>query len=235
MGALLLTRTAEKNKSDQKEHFAHYSGAIFSVPLIEIRPCFCWNENRLAELKASTWLIFSSQYGVHSFFQQSQQTPLKEEIQQQLQSKKFACIGQKTAQALAHYGYSAHFIPPRANIRSLVQTWPKSAQKEEKVLWVNGDQLAHAYDLSPTKAKDWTMYQNCCPKGAAIRLRQVLQQEEITAYFVSSPSIWWRFYEISTSLISLDSLQYFVLGEKTAQAIRSVVPQAQLSFLKKEI
>lgn len=232
MRQFLLTRMADKNEEDQNTRFSNVNANFVSVPLIEVVPDFDWNQNRLLELEKTDWLFFSSQYGVKAFFETVDHSCYQEQIRTIVKQLKLATVGQHTSQCLKIEGYEATFVPSQANLSTLIEEWQEHHEWDDDTgIWINGDQLAHRFDMTNHEFIDWTLYHNQAPKGYEERLKSIFETHLITDYFVSSPSIWHRFYEVVKNY-PLNHIHYYVLGEKTAQAIRQDIPSADITFLK---
>ena len=231
MRQFLLTRMADKNETDRKVRFSHEKANFISLPLIEVVPDFEWTTDKVAELGRADWLFFSSQYGVKSFFTTVDQSRYQKQIRTKLSQLKIAAIGKYTNQCLQNEGYEATFVPSRANISTLIEEWQEHDEwQNDHGIWINGDQLSHRMDMRPGMFADWTLYHNQAPKDYQSKLRSLLESTAITDYFVSSPSIWHRFYQVAKNY-PLMNIHYYVLGDKTARAIQADIPTAQITFL----
>lgn len=231
MRTFLLTRMADKNETDQQLRFAGIKAQFISMPLIEVVADFSWNHERLNELNRMDWIFFSSQYGVRAFFKTARASSFFVDITKILKQKKFACVGRYTSEALKQEGYRASFVPSLANVDTLIDEWASHSDwAHETALWVNGDQLSQRHLDLAHRFMDWTMYYNQCPCGAKEKLVETLRQYVITDYFVSSPSIWHRFYEVAKSY-DLAGTTFYVLGKTTAKAILADIPDAKIQWL----
>lgn len=233
MRNFLLTRMDDKNQTDREKRFSEVEAQFISLPLIEVVSSFEWTDERLTELKQTQWLLFSSQYGVRAFFETAKQSHKWSEIKTIMGVKKIACVGKYTALALQKEGFETSFVPSVANIDTLIEEWMNHSEwRCDHGIWVNGDQLTHRFDMDPSRFIDWELYRNQCPIDAPIQLKELLQQVTITDYFVSSPSIWRRFYEVAKSFPAISHIHFYVLGKKTAQAILTDLPKVQITFVK---
>lgn len=227
---LLLTRTKEKNEDDKRTRFSMFEGQIVTCPLIDIQYHFEWTANDIDRLKQVQWLFFSSQYGVRACFETLKQQGLLSEVMPIIREKKIAVIGTYTKQVAESYGCDIIFCPRQAHVRAFIAEW-EAIYGDASGIWVNGDQLTHTF-ATHHHFFDWTMYSNCCPQHAEEQLYHLLEHYDITEYFVSSPSIWERFYTIATKAdMDLRHIQYDVLGKTTANAIKKVLPKAHIQYL----
>lgn len=222
----LLTREDEQNKLDQATRFKGIDAEFISLPLIEYHYEFNWDLEKISKLSAFEWLFFTSQHGIRAFFATLSTVLSASELQELLKDKRFAVIGEKSRKTLAGYGYSADFMPQNAAKKNLMLEWHQRFSDTQK-LWIIGDQVT----ARPTDTDTyWQMYQNICLPKQQRLLTELLKQRQVTDYFVSSPSIWHRFYE--SYRLFLTPMQFYCLGKTTAAAIMGDLGTCRLSVIK---
>lgn len=226
----LLTRQTEQNQRDQTTRFAHIEAEFISLPLIAFQNTFVWHQEQLNALAEFKWLFFTSQQGVRAFFTTLLQAVPKSELSALLADKSFAVVGQKSRQMLQKYGYQADFQPQQATKKTLLAEWQHQFPTvQTRRLWLVGN---HA--VLPETPTDcyWPLYRNYCPPHQLRALTTLLHQTRLTDYFVSSPSIWRRFYQIYQTIPQCP-LHYYCLGPTTAAAIhQDLGATIQLTIIK---
>lgn len=86
------------------------------------------------------WIIFTSQNGVKSFFEQSDLS----------KDKKIACVGPKTANIVENHGYKVEFLPSVSTSFCLAQEIPISSS--ENACYIGGN-LSNATSINVLKSK----------------------------------------------------------------------------------
>lgn len=97
-------------------------------PLIKFEPQKM-EQKKVGEIKAQyDWLIFTSQNGVRSFFQNDDRS---------VGGKKIACVGSKTAHLVQQIGYRVDFIPTHFTSLELARQLPLKA--DESICYIGGN------------------------------------------------------------------------------------------------
>ena len=218
----LLTRESDKNRVDIETRFKDLSVNFISIPLIEIIYDFKWTEKRLKELESFTWIFFTSQGAINAFFSTLEKHiknyDIEKNIEEILKYKKFAVVGKYTKFTLENLGYNANFMPTKASSKTLISEWEEEYSIDEEKLWIVGDIKKSEFLFKNTKY--WKMYKNQCPYGNTYKLKKYMEENIITDYFVSSPSIWNRFFNILKEFPNYPPIHYYVIGSTTYNAIR---------------
>lgn len=223
MSCLLLLREEKDNLIDQNKRFPSFSKVV-TCPLITFSYDFSWNLKKIALLKETPWLFFTSQHGVIGFFSSLRAYLAKEEREKILKNKKYAVIGKKTAKCLETYGYKADFIPQKATKEQLIKEWEHDFSGSK--IWLVGDLVKETADPLNTY---WTVYKNQLPKDSLEKLEKTLTSE-ITHCFISSPSIWGRFYTVYKK--NIFPLKFYCLGETTEKAMKKDLPGLSITPIK---
>lgn len=219
----LLTREDKKNNIDMNTRFKNLDVNFISIPLIEIIYDFKWSFEKLEELEKFTWVFFTSQGAVNAFFltleKYAKDNPkIENRIYEILMMKKFAVVGEFTGKALGIFGFKPEFMPSKASSKNLIEEWKRKFQTKDKILWVVGDNKI--IEFSNEEIVYWKMYNNQCPIGNLDKLKKYMSKNIITDYFVSSPSIWSRFFYILKEFPNYPSIHYYVIGNTTYKAIK---------------
>lgn len=221
---LLLLRMPADNQKDRQQRFKHYRGQVVECPLVEISVDFTWSEQRMVEFQRANTLFFTSKYGVRLFFHLC----FEQEISQQtLAHYRYVCIGEQTKKAILEVIAPVQEVLV-ANDLSAVKMEEEWLAKSASIssgewLWISGNLSADV--RYPNIFTQWRIYQNQAVSGYEQLLISCLKQHKITDVFVSSPSIFKRFYEVANEYLQIESLRFFVLGETTTKAIQLTNPK----------
>ena len=113
----------------------------------------------LPNLKAYSWIVFTSQNGIEQFF-----IKLKEENKdiKILSNLKFAVIGSGTADKLLEYGIYADFVPSQYDSKTLAEEFTNGLNENDNILVCrakNGsDDLINALNTDNIKYTDYKIY-----------------------------------------------------------------------------
>lgn len=219
----LLTREPERNIVDMKTRFKDYPVRFVSIPLIEIVHSFQWSFERAEELEGYSWIFFVSPSSVNAFFETLEEyrkidLSIASKIERILKFKYFAVVGPFTGKELMKYGYKIGFIPSKAYGKKLIDEWKNIYPNETRPLWIIGNK-GNIKNYAKY-GNYWQMYKNQCPFGSLEKLRKYMEKNIITDYFVSSPSIWSRFFYVMKDFPDYPPIDYYVLGNTTYEAIQ---------------
>lgn len=213
MNNILLTRLIDDNKED-RFYFQQKGFETVEIPLIrlekrEVGPSF------ESMVKQSEWIFLTSQHAAVFFLQQISKSTL--------QMKKFAVIGEKTAQVLLASDIKPAFQATSPTKKNLVEAWtanyvvptrifyPKSNLADnsgEKKLIASGHQL-----FTPI------LYDNYFPKENQRLLQECLLTTKLKAVYLASPSLWQRFLSVFRTTELKEMPKLYCLGGTTRQAI----------------
>ena len=221
---LLLLRAQADNQKDRQQRFENYRGKIVECPLVKISVDFTWSEQRMLELERANTLFFTSKYGVKIFFHLC----FKQKISHQmLANYRYVCIGEQTKEAILEVltPVQGVFVSKNLSAIKMEEEWLGKSSKVilGEWLWISGNLSADLRYLDTFI--QWRIYQNQAVSGYEQLLMSCLKQHNITDVFVSSPSIFERFYEIANECLQIESLRFFVLGETTTKAIQQKNPK----------
>lgn len=109
-------------------------GTPLSFPIVSINAMK--NEAAVAtlsQLSTFQWIVFTSKNAVDYFYR------LINELGISLGVHKFAAVGEKTAEALRHYGVTTIHVPNRYDARDLAETLKKRVSENDKILFPKGN------------------------------------------------------------------------------------------------
>ncbi|HON51715.1 MAG TPA: uroporphyrinogen-III synthase [Bacteroidales bacterium] len=112
---ILLTGAAETSQ-ELAEILSLYGATVKASPMIEIKKIEITDTilKLFGSLSQFQWVVFTSKYGVSTFFDSITPKHIPQHIQ-------WACVGKKTAQKLTDYGYIPHFICSKNNGKDFAQ------------------------------------------------------------------------------------------------------------------
>lgn len=108
---IIITRPEEKG-GDLSEKLSEYGAEVIHFPAVKL---FSLNikkeiEEFSTKLSSYEWILFTSSYGVKSFFSRLKEYSIDF---RKLYSVKFAVVGQSTGKELENYGFIPDFIPSK--------------------------------------------------------------------------------------------------------------------------
>ncbi len=135
--------------------FINTNGKIIDLGFLDIAV----TTNPLPDLKAYTWIVFTSQNGIEQFFLKFKQEG--KDIRS-LSKHKIAVIGSGTADKLLEYGVYADFIPTRFDSKTLAFELIKKLQPSDKILIcradIGSDDLINSLENNNYNYTDYKIY-----------------------------------------------------------------------------
>ena len=171
----------------------------------------------LTELSASEWLFFTSK------------TPVGLILSAQMEEKKIACIGQKTAEELRKHGLEPDFIASHATKEAFIAEWSSRFGEGAKIFYPMSD-LAEPLSIKGCQISNVICYENRVILPALTELSVILSTQKIDAVYLTSPSAWHRFCEVYAKFNF--PLELIAIG-KTTQA--AIVKDGFRAILKEEL
>ncbi len=213
MNKILLTRLIEDNEEDRL-YFQQKGFETVEIPLIELKKR-ALGQSFERMVKQSEWIFLTSQHAAEFFFQQISQ--------KEIEMKKFAVIGEKTAQVLFANQIETTFQAPCATKKNLFERWAASYLEPTTIFYPKSN-LADNIGEAALVAKGHRLftpilYDNDFPKENQQLLRKQLQTERIAAVYLASPSLWQRFLSVYKEVKIREMPMLYCLGETTRQAI----------------
>lgn len=213
MNTILLTRLVEDNAED-RSYFQARGFETVEIPLIELKKR-ALDQSFEIMVKQSEWIFLTSQHAAEFFFQQISQ--------KEIEMKKFAVIGEKTAQVLFANQIETTFQAPQTTKKNLFETW-SSCYVEPTTIFYPKSNLADNTGEAELVTKGHRLftpilYDNDFPKENQQLIRELLQTERIVAVYLASPSLWQRFLSVYKEINLREMPMLYCLGETTRQAI----------------
>lgn len=213
MKKILLTRLIEDNEEDrlffQKKGFETVEIPLLTLAKRKVDLSF---EERLNQ---SEWVFLTSQHAAEFFFQQR--------MMDTLNRKKFAVIGEKTAQVLLDHRMKVDFQSSVPTKQTLFNEW-STCYKAPTIIFYPKSNLADNLGEDELIKQDHCLhtpilYDNFFSKESQKCLKKYLIDEGINAVYLASPSLWRRFLSvfIETDLPKMPRL--YCLGNTTRQVI----------------
>jgi uroporphyrinogen-III synthase len=191
---VLVTRGKEQS-APLIETIEKLGGVPFTVPLIDfVMPeAVEQAEQLIAGLDSYDWLVFTSQNGVHFFFEFFNNIGFK------LSLPKIAVIGTKTRDALSLYGLEPDFLPTEFVAERFVEEFVPVLNPISRVLVAKGN-LARSL-ISDTinriaACDEVTVYQTVTPSESESQLMHLLAEEGLDVVTFTSPSTVFNFIDI---------------------------------------
>ncbi|MBL1228858.1 uroporphyrinogen-III synthase [Enterococcus sp. BWB1-3] len=218
MRKILLTRLPEDN-IDDKLYFQQQHYTCMEIPLMRLRPRLI-EEKQIKKLIDAEWVFLTSQHSAAFFIKL-----LKEQkLLSVFQIKKFAVIGEKTANALREAGIEPVFQSIVQAKKSMFKQWIADCSEEPVKIVYPKSSLANAIG-EELLLKDghelftFTLYDNVFSESARQQLKVYLDDPELSAVYFTSPSLWTRFYETCKEINFNRELHFYCVGQTTQAAI----------------
>ncbi|OJG74091.1 hypothetical protein RV12_GL000439 [Enterococcus quebecensis] len=212
-----MTRLIEDNCEDrlyfQKKGFETIEIPLLSLKIRKLEQTF------ETMLEKSEWIFLTSQHGAEFFFQQI----LTDRLQHTLESKKFAVIGEKTANILLKNNVEIDFLSPNPTKASLFKSWTACEFPPTTIFYPKSNLADNNGEAELVQTGQCLLttilYDNFFSEKNRQRLKQYLLDEKIAAVYLASPSLWRRFLSvfIETGLKNIPDL--YCLGDTTKQVI----------------
>ncbi|MBM7689248.1 hypothetical protein BCR24_10835 [Enterococcus ureilyticus] len=213
MKKILLTRLPQDNVDDCL-YFQQKGFETVEIPLLELKRRVMGQSFEVM-LEQSEWVFLTSQHAAEFFFQQIS----KRDVEQ----KKFAVIGEKTAQVLLANNVKLMFQAPRPTKKHLFEAWAACNREPTSILYPKSN-LADNLGESELIAKGHQLftpilYDNYVPQKNQQKLKTLLLADKITSVYLASPSLWQRFFAVFKNTTLKEMPMLYCLGETTRQAI----------------
>ncbi|MBO1005583.1 uroporphyrinogen-III synthase [Pseudogracilibacillus auburnensis] len=198
---VLITRGGEQGEKFCTD-VATAGGVPYMIPLIAFRahtdsnaPLF------LKNMKEYDWIIFTSQNGVHFFFQQIRH--LMDESELIHSGIQFAVVGEKTRAALNRYQIPSRFMPNVYTADDFAREFFQEVDvNAEKVLIPKGNlaskTIAESFRARKIVADEWIVYDTYYPTAATDQLVKLLKKDLLDVAAFTSPSTFHHFNQIVT-------------------------------------
>src|SRR5699024_5726634 len=151
------------------------------TPLLQIN---CLPVDKKVVMDTYEWVFFTSQNGVDCFIKQNPYIG-------ELNSRKIAAVGPKTADKIRHYGYQVDFMPSTYNAEVMANEFLTKYLESGPVLLVRGvlssTVLPDTFEQHNQTYHCLEVYETVANPGAKDNLQAYLVQEDIDYLTFTSP------------------------------------------------
>ncbi len=182
-GQSILVTRASTQANGLTQALIDQGATVWEMPTLEIVPPSSWQslDQALQQLDQFDWLILTSSNGVDGVLKRLQGLGIPKTA---LSGLKIAVVGQKTAQALATYGYQPNFIPPQFIADSLVAHFPEPLSGLRilfpRVETGGREMLVQAMTAAGATVVEVPAYESQCPTQLDPKIAEVLSQQRLT-------------------------------------------------------
>lgn len=172
-----------------------------------------------ADIEAATWIVLTSKHSIRAFFQELKRQKID---YRKLSQKKFAVVGEKTAQVLEENGFYPDLMPEVYTGEVLCDALKEIVTKEDVVLYGQPRGIEHPYleelgELCSVKTMELYENQNCETSDIDA------QDCDYVCFSCASAvsRLWDALNEASRERLKNGSMQVVSIGPKTSEALRS--------------
>ena len=210
---ILLTRLLEDNLED-RFYFQEKGFEILEIPLISLDMRKLEHDSVRA-LRESEWIFLTSSHAAGFLFLQC--------ATNELSKKKYAVIGEKTRQVLLDKGAEVAFQSPFPTKAQMFESWFDYWQKPTSIFYPKSNLADRTGEkhLTQKGCKLFTpiLYDNFFSEESRQALETCLKEEEITAVYLASPSLWHRFLSVFIEVGLKTMPELYCIGQTTQQTI----------------
>lgn len=218
MRKILLTRLVEDNVEDKK-YFEALGYCCVEQPLLRLsvnQP----SPQLIMDMGRGDWIFLTSQHSASFFFILFSAYYSSSE----LQKKRFAVIGEKTAAVVTAAGLIPHFQSSKATKSGLFSEWLEQ-HPEPVTIFYPKSSLAdclgeESFPLNGHQLLTGIIYDNQFTDEQKKGLEEQLKEKSLAAVYLTSPSLWHRFYSVYRGQEVKSPLEFYCVGETTRQAIQ---------------
>lgn len=231
MTKIILTRSIKDNQQ-LKPQLEQRGYEVFSLPLMAYQAQTSLPAVMLDYYKASNWLFFTSPRSVKYFEQWLDQQAITD-----LESKKIACIGQRTARCWRRS--PINFIPRKPTKKNFIEEWQiVHGLDSPQTIFIpqsNLASLAFSKALVPKghQIYEEVFYRNIQPKCETTGLQEFLAGAPWVEVLIASPSAWRRWRELVRQYnLNKTYFKYLVLGTTTQEIMQKDKVRTKLFSMK---
>ncbi len=192
---------------------------VIAFPMIEIKALSLSESDKqiFKQIADYQQIVFTSKNGVKHFFEQGSFQ------KQDLQSARFACIGETTAKALQEQGFTAEIVAEGTSKEFLPLLQSKFVNPQEKLLLVQGKLapdflLKELQALCPTRLLQ--VYNTVAVKDYSTAVVERIRKDDYSILLFTSPSAFKRFLEIMNESHISAPFRIACIGNVTAAAVQ---------------
>lgn len=218
---ILLTGAADSSLS-LAQSLAQQGALVQSTPMIEIYTAENSLEikQKISELHTYQWILFTSKYGVSSFF-----SLLSDNNATIPTNIKLACVGNKTAEKLATFGYSANFTCSKNNGIDFAQEFSDFCKNEPVLVFFPTGNLTQnmiALAVSPTiTITKCITYNTVPPQHIHTDIIKKIQEKLFDYIIFTSPSGVINFITICNCTEIWQTTQAVSIGPATTKQLQA--------------
>jgi uroporphyrinogen-III synthase len=202
---------------------------LILFPTIETSPLFENINNFLDSysLEDFRWIFFTSKNGVIHFFNSVEKSKNRKNIRKALSKKKFAVIGNSTANCLKKYSYQVDFQPDESNANGLAREFLEfysfsRSIKKGRFLFLLGN-LASGQLIdelsSVAECHRVDVYQTSKPTAIENDKKRIIRDGKYDLLLFTSPSSFKNFVEIIGEKYLTKPLKAVSIGPTTSSAM----------------
>jgi len=210
---ILVTRAAPDAKRFA-EKIIRYGGKPLVKPLLQIN---CLPVDKKAAMGTYDWVFFTSQNGVDCFIKQNPYIG-------ELNSRKIAAVGPKTADKIRHYGYQVDFMPSTYNAEVMANEFLTKYPESGPVLLVRGvlsrTVLPDTFEQHNQTYHCLEVYETVVNAHAKDNLQAYLAQEDLDYLTFTSPSTIDAFLQLVDHIDSYRDIPAVCIGTTTERKAR---------------
>lgn len=213
MTTILLTRLLQDNLED-RIYFEKKGFKTVEIPLLTLKKRV-FSPVIQEKFIASQWIFLTSQHAADFLCQE-----VPKDI---LITKKIAVIGTKTGAVIRKNNYRIAFQAPFPTKKSFFNTWAENYLEPTTIFYPKSN-LANKLGESALKQQGHelatpVLYDNYFASARQQQLKKYLLTATIEAVYLTSPSLWNRFFSVFQECTGLVMPKLYCVGKTTAQLI----------------
>lgn len=217
---ILLTGAIDSSTS-LAHILASHGANVQLAPTIDIIPLHNSPEIQdcLSQIDSFAWIMFTSKYGVALWFElvKAQSIAIPSNIT-------YACVGSKTAEKLASYGYTPDFVCSKHNGKDFAKEFSEFCNHAAtRVLFPTGNLTQNMIALTVSPAISITkciIYQTVSPQQFDTSIFDTIRANQFDFIIFTSPSGVTNFVELSKDISLLHKAQIVSIGPSTTKRLQ---------------
>ncbi|KGX88087.1 uroporphyrinogen-III synthase [Pontibacillus marinus] len=221
---ILVTRESQQAKPFT-DMITQRGGISIEIPLLVFqRSNDLTTKRKLEQVYDYEWIVFTSSNGIHHFFDWLEELEID---QSYLSQKRFAVVGDKTAQSLLEYGFLADFVPDIYTGKQLGESFAETTNDKTSLLVVQGNlsKQTAAQELKEQghRVETVTVYETHVNVKIKDGLQEELLSHSLDILTFTSPSTVRAFCSLGEGAITEDTLSKpcLCIGSTTEQEAKS--------------
>ncbi|QHE53162.1 uroporphyrinogen-III synthase [Pontibacillus sp. HMF3514] len=221
---ILVTRESQQAKPFT-DMITQRGGISIEIPLLVFqRSNDLTTKRKLEQVYGYEWIVFTSSNGIRYFFDWLEELGIDQSC---LSQKRFAVVGDKTAQSLLQYGFSADFVPETYTGKQLGESFSEMAKKSTSLLIVQGNlskqTAAHELKDKGHRVETVTVYETHVNVKIKDGLQEELTSHSLDVLTFTSPSTVRAFCSLGEGAITDDTLSKpcLCIGPTTEQEAKA--------------